>query len=155
LYHNQSFRVLNFNKCSYASVSISLISDDRIGLEKEYELKRVYPLTYYSRKVKIAFLQHYINGPELNMECYYFKPDLIDLSQITIYWKEERWKEAQTTAVSLTNLKHDLELYIKQIVNITLDKACNGPYYVTKFFQDIRKFRKVSNCYRFVACLPI
>jgi hypothetical protein len=102
--------------------------------------------------VKVAFLQHHVNGPNLKVECYYFEPDPTEPSQTTIYWKEERWKEAQTTAVSLTNLKYDLEPYIEQMVDIILDEACNGPYYIAKFFQDIRKFREVSNrSYRFVA----
>lgn len=144
--------VLNFDKCSYASASICLTSNDRIGLEKEYELKRVYPPAHNLREVKVAFLQHHVKGPELKVECYYFEPDPTEPSQTTIYWKEERWKEAQTTAVSLITLKYDLEPYIERMVDIILDEVCNGPYYIARFFQDIQKLRKVSNrSYRFVA----
>lgn len=145
-------QVLNFDKCSYTSVSICFTSNDRIGLAKEYERKRVYPPTHYLCEVKVACLQHHVNGPELVVKCYYFEPDLTEPSQTTIYWKEESWKEAKTTAVSLTSLNYDLEPYIEQMVDIVLNEACNGPHYIAKFFQEIRKFRKVSNpSYRFVA----
>jgi hypothetical protein len=128
-------------------LSTQLGSNDNIGLRQEYASKLVRDPSSHILDYKTVQLQHILGGPFVEISCYEFKPSSPpDPNETHIFWKEKwGWNESLTTCWSSKSLKHDLEHYVEQNVDIFVEEACKRSKYLAPIFKIALKLIHVSD----------
>lgn len=113
------------------------------GKDETYEILFTAVIQTRLKDQKVAQLQHYLNGPTLEVACCEFTPT--QSYQIHALRKNSSgWHSTKTTAYCVANSNIDISSYVGECVGFAMDEACQSLHPVSFFFQLARYYSEVN-----------